>query len=63
MSKRKALIKALIHFHWKNIVKDNARIGVTEMKKRMAVISGLRALIAEPHRKISTRKKKKQLTP
>lgn len=48
MDKRTALIKSLIRFHWNNIVKDIASIGVTEMTKRTAVISGLRARIAQP---------------
>jgi hypothetical protein len=39
MCKRKGLIKALINFHWKNIVRDNARIDAVEMEERMKVSS------------------------
>jgi hypothetical protein len=47
MNKRTGLIKALIHFHWKNIVKDNANIDAVEMDARMKVIRELRARIGE----------------
>ena len=55
MSKQ-SLIKTLIHFHWKNIVKDNARIGTKEVKKRTEVIRKLKTKIAQPQQYQVTRK-------
>lgn len=42
------LIKALIHLHWKEIVRNNARIDAIEMERRANIISTLKRKIAQP---------------
>jgi hypothetical protein len=47
MRRSNGLIKALIHFHWKSIVRDNAHIDAIEMERRMKVIKNLKARMAQ----------------
>lgn len=43
MNKRHRLIHVLISWHWKNLVRDNEKLDITQMRKRLDVILYLKA--------------------